>query len=343
MTHGTEPPTPGYHHQFSIQDFGELEDAWGLPRGILKRVYGAESSYGADLSTSKAGAKGHFQFIDETAKEYGVHDPMNLEQSARGAAHYLHDLHEQLGSWDAALAGYNWGPGNVRNAMDRHGDRWRAFVPRETAGYLRKTSSDTEDPIAGNDRVRFSAYAVRNAKRQPNTEVAWMRPQDYLDLSPEFGADEARNGKQWQSLSRSLASGDDIEELPGLEIVHGPDGAKVVDQDGRHRALAAQDAGLEAIPVAVRHMNGKKKADTLEGMSGKVLPFDFDAHADAPEEAPAKPPPYDIQKLVETISHPVAIASQQQLPQRSSGMDFLGRAAQVSPAATNYLARVLRG
>ena len=131
--------------------------------------------------------------------------------------------------------------------------------------------------------------------------------------------------------------------MPRLEIAHGPDGAKVVDQDGRHRALAAQDAGVDEIPVAVRHLNGKKKADEIEGMSGNRMAFDFTAHADAPPEKPAKPPPYDIQKLVETISHPVAIASQQQMPQRSAGMDFLGRAAQVSPAATNYLAQVLRG
>jgi soluble lytic murein transglycosylase len=38
-------------------------------------------------------------------------------------------------------AAYNWGPGNLDNALRRHGDNWLDHAPRETRDYIRRNFS----------------------------------------------------------------------------------------------------------------------------------------------------------------------------------------------------------
>ena len=40
---------------------------------------------------SSTGAKGPFQFVDSTAKQYGVKNPFDLQESAEGAARFAAD------------------------------------------------------------------------------------------------------------------------------------------------------------------------------------------------------------------------------------------------------------
>lgn len=87
---------------------------YGVPAGILMGVYGMETSYGADVTTSSAGAKGSFQFIQSTAAQYhypytNATDPGTFGQQVDAAAHYLSDLFHQTGSWDAAVRSYSGG------------------------------------------------------------------------------------------------------------------------------------------------------------------------------------------------------------------------------------------
>jgi hypothetical protein len=87
---------------------------WKIPAAILWGVYGIETSFGANITTSSAGAQGGFQFIPSTAKSYGypLQNSTNaavFAQQADAAAHYLSDLYYQTGSWDAALRHYSGG------------------------------------------------------------------------------------------------------------------------------------------------------------------------------------------------------------------------------------------
>ena len=114
--------------------FGRLEKQYGLPSGLLDNVWNAESSRGKNMLSS-AGAKGHFQFMDATAKQYGVTNPYDLEQSATGAARMYADLLKQTGgNLPAALAAYNWGIGNVQK-------KGMGAMPAETRGYIAKVTS----------------------------------------------------------------------------------------------------------------------------------------------------------------------------------------------------------
>lgn len=76
--------------------FSSLEQEYGLPSGYLTRTHQIESGGGKNLVNPSSSARGHFQFIPSTAREMGVEDPMDLAQSARGAAAYAAQNMERL-------------------------------------------------------------------------------------------------------------------------------------------------------------------------------------------------------------------------------------------------------
>lgn len=80
---------------------------YGIDPKILYGVYGTETGFGSNLSTSSAGAVGPFQFEPGTAKSLGI-DPYDFKQAAYGAARYL----SQYKSRGVAgmLSAYNAGP-----------------------------------------------------------------------------------------------------------------------------------------------------------------------------------------------------------------------------------------
>ena len=115
------------------QNFAKLEQKYGLPAGVLNAVMMAESN-GVPGQTSRAGAQGYFQFMPETAKQYKV-KVNDLNSEADGAARLLRDLLKSSnGDLQTALAGYNWGIGNVqRQGMGN--------MPAETRNYIPKVLS----------------------------------------------------------------------------------------------------------------------------------------------------------------------------------------------------------
>lgn len=117
--------------------FSNLEGRYGLPSGLLDKMWAKESSRGKNMlgpQTKYGQAKGHFQFLDATAKEMGVSDPFDLTDAAQGTAKYMAQLMKRYGGdIQKALAAYNWGMGNV----DRKG---MANAPWETQDYVASIS-----------------------------------------------------------------------------------------------------------------------------------------------------------------------------------------------------------
>lgn len=102
---------------------------------LLRAVLATESNHNPQAVgrevPGQGTAKGVAQFMDATAKQYGVTDPFDPGQSIPASAHYLSDLLKKYdGSEAKALAAYNFGPARV----DR-GEPW----PKETLDYVKKT------------------------------------------------------------------------------------------------------------------------------------------------------------------------------------------------------------
>lgn len=139
-----------------------LERAANLPPGILGTIYRLESSSGTDPRSrrpNRAGALGPFQFTPAAARQYGVEDRLDFDQSARGASLFMSDLLRRYnGNLEMALAAYNWGPSRVDRQIAALGANWRTGLPVETQNYL--------------NRAGFSSSPVNvNANTQPGTGV----------------------------------------------------------------------------------------------------------------------------------------------------------------------------
>ena len=91
-------------------------EQYGVPDD-LKYLAVAES--GLSNTVSQAGAKGFWQFLKETATEYGlevsdeIDERYHLEKSTAAAAQYLKSAYEKFGSWALAAAAYNMGRTNI--------------------------------------------------------------------------------------------------------------------------------------------------------------------------------------------------------------------------------------
>jgi hypothetical protein len=165
--------TPDWANQLR---FSDLEKKHGLPSGLLSAVMHTESA-GDPVAVSPKGAQGLFQFMPETAKSYNI-DPNVPEQAADGAARMYSDLLKQYnGDLPKALAGYNWGSGNMQQyGFDN--------MPEETRNYIAKVQGKLPQQYAQADigitsdvkpwEMNWGAPAAPNAG--PAAPVAAQQP-----------------------------------------------------------------------------------------------------------------------------------------------------------------------
>jgi hypothetical protein len=113
-----------------------------LPVNFLARVIWQESRFNA-LAVSPAGAQGIAQFMPQTADFRGLADPFDPIASLKNAASYLGDLRRQFGNLGLAAAGYNAGPGRVREWLDG-----KRALPSETRNYVAIITGWTADEWA---------------------------------------------------------------------------------------------------------------------------------------------------------------------------------------------------
>lgn len=149
--------------------------------------------------TSKAGARGLWQFMPPTAREYGlrvdwwVDERADPELSTRAAAEYLEDLHRMFGDWSLALAAYNCGPGRVRRTLDREGVStfWelleRSSLPKETRGYVPTFWATLR--IAGDPAAHAFAIPSPGAEETETIEVVGPARLDFIAI--EAGVEPA--------------------------------------------------------------------------------------------------------------------------------------------------------
>ena len=169
------------------------------------------------MSTSRA--SGIWQFIPSTGKHYGLNQDFWMDSrrdvlaGTDKALTYLDKLHGDFNDWQLALAGYNWGEGNVGKAIAKNKAKGlptnyeSLSMPAETANYLPKLQAIkniVRDPekfgLVLADIPDAPYFAVVKTNRKMDTkfaaELAEMSLEDFLALNPQHnrpviaGADE---------------------------------------------------------------------------------------------------------------------------------------------------------
>lgn len=194
-------------------NYGNLEQQYGLPAGLLSAVSMQESRGNAN-ARSPVGASGAFQFMPGTAKRFGIAgQESNIAKSAEAAAKYLSFLMNKFGSVDLALAGYNAGEGNVA----KHGNKIPPF--KETQDYVKKVNAylafmkgglDGSVNIAGNISAQ-TAIIDREAAEQ--VRILEQQAKDRTAIRLDFANEATRIEMQLaEKIDKINASGFNDDE-----------------------------------------------------------------------------------------------------------------------------------
>ncbi len=119
---------------------------YGLPRE-LKYLAVIESNL-KSTALSNVGARGPWQFMPYTAKDFGlqvnpmVDDRIDYYKSTNAAAKYLLSLYKDLHDWLLVIAAYNGGTGRVYEAIKKSKSRnfWNLqyYLPTESRNHVKK-------------------------------------------------------------------------------------------------------------------------------------------------------------------------------------------------------------
>ena len=94
--------------------------------------------------TSPSGAVGYWQFLPETAIQYGlivndeVDERYNVEKSTQAACRYLKEAFARFGSWSMVAASYNMGMSGLSKQVQKQGQNnyFQLLLNDETARYV---------------------------------------------------------------------------------------------------------------------------------------------------------------------------------------------------------------
>ncbi len=94
--------------------------------------------------TSPAGAEGFWQFMPQTAIDYGlevngdIDERLHLIKSTESAAAYLTDAYAEFGNWTLAAAAYNAGVQRIKTSLEEQqtNSYYDLFLNEETSRYM---------------------------------------------------------------------------------------------------------------------------------------------------------------------------------------------------------------
>lgn len=125
--------------------FKEASDRYGVPSCILSRLASKESGYNKIArnyisADDRYCAYGIMQIVPRWHPL--VKDPYNPVEAIPYGAKYLRENYDRFGSWEKALAAYNWGPEALAKSISKHKDKWMSHLPAETLDYITKIGKD---------------------------------------------------------------------------------------------------------------------------------------------------------------------------------------------------------
>lgn len=146
-------------------NFSGIESKYNLPAGTLSAIHMIESRGNAKAYNKSTGATGGFQFLEGTAKQYGVKDRTDLAQSAEGAGKYMSYLLKLFkGDLEKAVRAYHAGEGNVQKGkgIGKYNNQyWKDFQ-----GYMAGINGYTAGDISSKDFDKLIQDATKMAEEQ---------------------------------------------------------------------------------------------------------------------------------------------------------------------------------
>jgi hypothetical protein len=122
------------------QKLSLLEKEYGLPAGVLDKIWLAESSRGANAK-SHDDIFGDFQTKISSGRPYGITPDSGWDEQASGTAKMYRDLLKYYGGDSRkALAAYFDGQGNLDKIIAKHPTDWADNLPPKTSAYVGKTA-----------------------------------------------------------------------------------------------------------------------------------------------------------------------------------------------------------
>ncbi|MEC6037522.1 tape measure protein [Acinetobacter nosocomialis] len=146
-------------------NFSDIESKYNLPAGTLSAIHMIESRGNARAYNKSTGAAGGFQFLEGTAKQYGVKDRYDLAQSAEGAGKYMSYLLKLFkGDLEKAVRAYHAGEGNVQKGkgIGKYNNQyWKEFM-----GYVAGANGYSAGDISSKDFDKLLQDTTNLAKEQ---------------------------------------------------------------------------------------------------------------------------------------------------------------------------------
>lgn len=146
-------------------NFSGIESKYNLPAGTLSAIHMIESRGNARAYNKSTGATGGFQFLEGTAKQYGVKDRYDLAQSAEGAGKYMSYLLKLFkGDLEKAVRAYHAGEGNVQKGkgIGKYNNQyWKDFQ-----GYVAGANGYAAGDISSKDFDKLLQDATKMAEDQ---------------------------------------------------------------------------------------------------------------------------------------------------------------------------------
>lgn len=141
---------------------------------------------------SRAKALGMWQFMEGTAKNYGLtcdfweDERLDPWKSARASAKYLRTLHNMFNDWNFALASYNAGEGKAIRYLRKYPgkDYWAMrksrYLRRETKEYVPAILASI---LIASDPASFGIETPKTSRLEPTASIPVDRPVDLRVLS----------------------------------------------------------------------------------------------------------------------------------------------------------------
>ncbi|PJG67840.1 tape measure protein [Acinetobacter seifertii] len=146
-------------------NFADIEAKYNLPAGTLSAIHMIESRGNARAYNKSTGAAGGFQFLEGTAKQYGVKDRYDLAQSAEGAGKYMSYLLKLFkGDLEKAVRAYHAGEGNVMKGKGigkNNNQYWKDYQ-----GYMAGANGYTAGDISSKDFDKLLQDNTKLAEEQ---------------------------------------------------------------------------------------------------------------------------------------------------------------------------------